>query len=161
MTELIQKRNLVHISDKVHCILIIFHNIFPWDEINTSPGFNVFNIMSTNFDKSTMWWITTMTSEGVVEVTKQTPQRQGKASYHCMIGRGYMRLLTYPARVTHICVSRHWFRLWIVVWPAPTHFSIQSWNFVNWNYETNFSENLIAIYTFPFRKMHLKMSCGK
>ena len=30
-----------------------------------------------------------------------------------------------------------------------------------WTLETNFSENLIEIHIFSFKKMHLKMSSGK
>ena len=45
--------------------------------------------------------------------------------------------------------------------PAPSHYLNQCWNIVNWPLGTNFSEIVIEIYTFSFKKMHVKMSSGK
>ena len=45
------------------------------------------------------------------------------------------RSLTHWGQVTHICVSQayhHWFRWWLVAWPAPSHYLNQCWNIVNW-----------------------------
>ena len=28
--------------------------------------------------------------------------------------------------------NHHWFRLWLVAWPAPSHYLNQCWNIVNW-----------------------------
>ena len=39
----------------------------------------------------------------------------------------------------------------------PSHYLNQCWNIVNWILRTNFSEILIEIHIFSFKKMHLKM----
>ena len=58
--------------------------------------------------------------------------------------------------------NHHWFRQWLVAWSAPSHYLNQCWNIVNWTLRnTNFSEILIAIHMFSFKKLHLKMSSGK
>ena len=44
---------------------------------------------------------------------------------------------------------------------APSHFLKQCWIIVNWTLITNFSEISIAIETFSFKKMHLKISSAK
>ena len=41
------------------------------------------------------------------------------------------------------------------------HRSGECWNVVNWPLGTNFSEILLDMYTFSFRKTHLKMPSGK
>ena len=46
-----------------------------------------------------------------------------------------VRVLTHWGRVTHICVNKvghHWFRLWLVTWPAPSHYLNQRWNIVDY-----------------------------
>ena len=44
---------------------------------------------------------------------------------------------------------------------TPSHYLSQCWNTVNWILRTNFSEILIGIQIFSFKKIHLKMSSGK
>ena len=47
-------------------------------------------------------------------------------------------------------------------WPAPSHYMNQRWHILSIGpLQTNFSENLIEIHIFAFKKMHLKMSSGK
>ena len=29
-------------------------------------------------------------------------------------------------------INHHWFRLWLVAWPVPSHYLNQRWNIVNW-----------------------------
>ena len=61
--------------------------------------------------------------------------------------------LTHWSRVTHICVGKL-----TIAGSAPSHYLNQCWNIVNWTLGTNFSEILIEINTFSFKKMHLKIS---
>ena len=81
----------------------------------------------------------------------------------CMFLTGTKHGLTHWGRVTHICVSKLsilgsdngfspgrrqaiiWTNAWLLIGPLGT----------------NFSEILIEIHTFSFKKMHLKMSSGK
>ena len=65
-----------------------------------------------------------------------------------------LQLLTHWGRVTHICVSK-------LTWPAPSHYLNQWWIIVNWTLGTNFSEILIEILIFSFKKMRLKVSSAK
>ena len=72
--------------------------------------------------------------------------------------------LTHWGRVTHICVvnltiigpnndlspGRHQ----AIIWTNTGILSIGPWG-------TNFSEILVVIHTFPFKKIHLKMPSGK
>ena len=47
--------------------------------------------------------------------------------------------------MTHICINwvdHHWFRQWLVIWPAPSHYLNQCWNIVNWTLENIFKWNL-------------------
>ena len=45
--------------------------------------------------------------------------------------------------------------------PAPSYYLNQWSNIVNWTpLGANFSENIIVIHAFPFKKMHLKMLSG-
>ena len=67
-------------------------------------------------------------------------------------------------RVTHICVSE----LTIIGSDngyspvlAPSHYLNQCWNIINSTPIKKFSQILIEIHTFSFKKMHLKMSSGK
>ena len=43
---------------------------------------------------------------------------------------------------------------------APSHYSNQCWNIVNWTLGTNFSEIFIGVQTFSFKEMHLKNVCA-
>ena len=79
------------------------------------------------------------------------------------IGLGYC-LLTHWGRVTHICVSR----LTLIV--SDNGLSPDRRQSIIWTNDgiryigplgINFSEMLIKIYTFSFRKMHLKISSRK
>ena len=73
-------------------------------------------------------------------------------------------LLTHWGRVTHICISKLTIigsdnglspgRRQAIIWTIAGILLI-------WPYGTNFSEILIGIQTFSFKKMHLKMSSGK
>ena len=72
--------------------------------------------------------------------------------------------LTQWGRVTHICVGK----LTIIVSDnglSPARRQAFIWNnagiLLIWPLETNFSEILIGIQTFSFKKMHLKMSSAK
>ena len=43
--------------------------------------------------------------------------------------------LTQWGRVPHICfikLDHHWFRQWLVTWPAPSHYLNHCWNAVHW-----------------------------
>ena len=72
--------------------------------------------------------------------------------------------LTHWGRVMHICVSKLTIigsdnglspgRRQAIIWTNAGVLQIGPW-------ETNFSEILIKIYTFLFKKMHLKLSSGK
>ena len=72
--------------------------------------------------------------------------------------------LTHWGRVTHICVSKLTIigsdnglspdRRQAIIWTSAGILLIGPLG-------TNFSEILIEVYTFPFKKMHLKMSSGK
>ena len=58
---------------------------------------------------------------------------------------GHLYPLTHWGRVTHICVSKlghHWFRQWLVAWPAPSHYLNQCWNIINWILGNKFQWNL-------------------
>ena len=37
--------------------------------------------------------------------------------------------------------NRHWFRYWLVAWPAPSHYLNQCWNIVNWTLGNKFQWN--------------------
>ena len=72
--------------------------------------------------------------------------------------------LTHWGRVTYICVSK----LTIIGWDkglAPARWQAIIWTnagiLIIGPLGTNFSEILIEIYIFSFKKMHLKMSSGK
>ena len=67
-------------------------------------------------------------------------------------------------RVTHICVNKqghHWFRLLVVVWPAPSHYLNQCWNIVDWTIGNKFQWNFIRNDKLLFMKTHLQTSSGK
>ena len=72
--------------------------------------------------------------------------------------------LTHWGRVTHICVSK------LIIIGSDNGLSPGRRQAIIWTnagilligpLATNFSEILIEIYTFSFKKMHLKMSSGK
>ena len=72
--------------------------------------------------------------------------------------------LTHWGRVTHICVNK----LTIIASDnglSPGRRQAIIWNndgiLLIWPLATNFSEILVAIHSFSFKKMHLKMSSGK
>ena len=73
-------------------------------------------------------------------------------------------ILTHWGRVTHICVSK------LTITGSDNGLSPDRRQAIIWTdagillmrpLRTNFSEILIEIYTFLFKKMHLKMSSGK
>ena len=75
-----------------------------------------------------------------------------------------LKMLTHWGRVTHICVSK------LTIIGSDNGLSPGRRQTIIWTNDgillirplgTNFSEILIAIYTFSFEKMHLKMSSGK
>ena len=72
--------------------------------------------------------------------------------------------LTHWGRVTHICVSK------LIIIGSDNSLSPGRRQAIIWTNAgilligplgTNFSEILIEFYTFPFKKIHLKMSSGK
>ena len=76
----------------------------------------------------------------------------------------FIFLLTHWGRVTHICVGN----LYIIGWDnglSPGRRQAITWTNVGilliGPLGTNFSEMLIKIHTFSFKKIHLKMSSGK
>ena len=58
-------------------------------------------------------------------------------------------------------INHHWFRQWLVAWPAPSHYLNHAGMLLIGPLGTNFSEILVGIHTFSFKRMHLKMSSGK
>ena len=66
--------------------------------------------------------------------------------------------LTYWGRVTHICVCN------LTIFGsengllAPSHYLNQSWIIVNWTPRNKFSEMLIEIHSFSFKKIHFEMA---
>ena len=53
--------------------------------------------------------------------------------------------LPYWGRVTHIWVSNldhHWYRKWLVAWPAPSHYLVQCWNIINLNLRNKLQWNI-------------------
>ena len=75
-----------------------------------------------------------------------------------------MSHLTHWGRVTHICISK------LTIIGSDNGFSLGRHQAIIWTdagilligpLGTNFSEILIEIHTFSFKKMHLKMSSGK
>ena len=81
-----------------------------------------------------------------------------------VIACSYWMYLTHWGRVRHICVSR------LTIIGSNNGLSPDRRQAFIWTnagillivpLRTNFSEILIEIYTFSFRKMHLKMSSGK
>ena len=71
------------------------------------------------------WWITL------------TKGQQYRKHFHVMT---LWVLLTHCDWVTHICQenNHHWFRYWLVAWPAPSHYLNQCWNIVDWTLENKF-----------------------
>ena len=66
--------------------------------------------------------------------------------------------------VTHIYVNNlghNWFRYWLVTWSTPSHCLDQHWYIVNWTLGNNFSQILMEIQTFSFKKTHLKILSAK
>ena len=48
--------------------------------------------------------------------------------------------------------KHHWFRQWLVAWPAPSHYLNQYWNIVNWTLENgdqNVVLKMVAIMSRP------------
>ena len=64
----------------------------------------------------------------------------------------------------HQSAYHHWFRLWIFTWLVPIHYLNQCWNIVNLMLGDKLQQNLIEeieIYTYSYKKIHLKMSSWK
>ena len=58
--------------------------------------------------------------------------------------------LTHFRLVPPICVSelgQHWFRLWLVGCPAPSHYLNKWWNIVNWTLRNKLQWSLIEIHS--------------
>ena len=75
-----------------------------------------------------------------------------------------LNVLLHWGRVMHICVST------LTIIGSDNGLSPDRWQTIIWTYagmllirplETNFSEILIKIYTFSFKKVHLKISCAR
>ena len=72
--------------------------------------------------------------------------------------------LTHWGRKMHICIDNLTINAsenLLVTWLALSHYLNQCWNTINWTQGTNFSEIVIEIHTFSFKKTHLKMSSSK
>ena len=54
-------------------------------------------------------------------------------------------------------INHHSFRQWLVAWSAPSH-HLDQWVLLFEPLGTKFSEILIEIHTFSFKKMHLKIA---
>ena len=76
----------------------------------------------------------------------------------------YFGILTYWGRVTHICIGK------LTIIGSDNGLSPGWHQAIMWTSDgilliellgTNFSEIVIEIFTFPFKKMHFKMSSGK
>ena len=94
------------------------------------------------------------------KVTQNYSERNTNKQRHTM----YIIALTHWGRVTHICVSKRTIigsdtglspvRLQAIIWTNAGILLIGPLG-------TNFSEILIGVQTFSFKKMHLKMSSGQ
>ena len=96
-----------------------------------------------------------------ISVTKYNRNHVFKMSN---ISSGHNDLTRHWGRVTHICVSK------LTIMGSDNGLSPDRRQAIIWTnagilligpLETNFSEILIEIHTFSFKKMHLKMSSGK
>ena len=75
------------------------------------------------------------------------------------------KTLTHCGQASHVCIiklSHHWFREWLVTWPAPGHYLDQCLNSVNEIlgkiFQWNFNQNTTI---FIIEKMHWKILSGK
>ena len=85
-----------------------------------------------------------------------------KNVYHAFI----INCCTDPSltHLTHICIGEmghHCFRQWLVACSTPSHYLKQYLLIAIGLLETNFSEILIGLLPFSFKKIHLKMSSAK
>ena len=89
---------------------------------------------------------------------------EGVKTAYATVLIGYIEILTHWGRVTHICIGN----LAIIV--SDNGLSPGRYQAIIWNNTgilligivgTNFSEILIGIHTFSFKKMHLDMSSAK
>ena len=94
---------------------------------------------------------------------ERNPTYDSKSEYiSCIVLKQFI-MLTHWGRVTHICVSK----LNIIgsdIGLAPTRLQATGYNtgiLLIWPSGTNFSEMLIELHTFSFKKMHVKMSSVK
>ena len=63
----------------------------------------------------------------------------------------------------HQQINHHWFRQWLVAWPAPSHYLNHCWNIVNWTLgnklQWNFNRNLnIFIQEMRLKNVVCKMA---
>ena len=74
----------------------------------------------------------------------------------------WVKHLSIHANVNSLRPSdAYYFRRWLIAWTGPSHYPNHCWNIVNWTLKINFSEIVIKIHTFSFKKIHLKVSSGK
>ena len=83
----------------------------------------------------------------------------------CMVVHVRNTVLTHWGRLTHICFDK------IITigsdnglspsWTAPSHYLNQCWYILIGPLGINFSEIVLGIQTFPFTKIHLKVSSAK
>ena len=69
-----------------------------------------------------------------------------------------------PPKCRILCVSelgQHWFRYWLVVCSALSHYLNQCWLIVNWALGNKLQGIRIEIQNFSFTKMRLKVSFAK
>ena len=65
-----------------------------------------------------------------------------------------------PSAYMRQWINHHWFRQWLVAWPAPSHYLNQCWNIVNWTPRNKLQWNVNRNSYIFIQENQLKMSSG-
>ena len=119
-------------------------------------------ISRTKASDAELWSFLWYAPEPTVEQRMETPVIWDAIAL--IMALSVSSILTHWGQVTHICVSKLTIigsdnglspsRRQAIIWPYAGILLIRPWG-------TNFSEILIEINVFSFKKIHLKMSSGK
>ena len=80
-----------------------------------------------------------------------------EGSFLILVGNETQRniyALSHWGRVMHRCITKlghHWFRQWLVAWPAPSHCLNQWWNIVNWTTDEKVVKLMIFCFHWSFK----------
>ena len=131
-----------------------------WTNFNNNTRPTSHTIVSWTYPKQ---WLMIQWYTNVSGIFHKYTGREFDHCQHYAYNYGNAKLLRPSDAYMRQLTNHHWFRQWLVAWPAPSHYLNQCWNIVNWiprnKLQWNFDRNSYIFHQEnPFENVVWKMA---